>query len=110
MRLGLVFWFGASHSVHTPFHKHKFRVEIVLEGKLINGMVGGLDFNEIRPQIGVIIKQLENKNLNKLMKVPTVENIAKWISKKLPKYKQAKVKCIRVWETNNRFAEFYLTK
>jgi 6-pyruvoyl-tetrahydropterin synthase len=110
MRLGLVFWFNAGHSVHTPFHEHNFRVEIILEGKLINGMVGGLDFNVIRPQIEKIIKKLESKNLNKIMKIPTVENINRYIYKRLPKYTYAKVVLIRVWETENRFAEAYQNK
>lgn len=110
MRLGLVFWFKATHSVHTPFHKHNFRVEVILEGKLINGMVGGLDFNDIYPQIEKVIKQFEGKNLNKIMEIPTVENIGRWILERIPQYKHANVKYVRVWEAENRFAEASSTK
>jgi hypothetical protein len=48
---------------------------------------------------------VEGKKLNEIMEVPTVENICQWILKKVPLYDSAKVEYVRVWETENRFAE-----
>ena len=40
-------------------HGHTFRIEINFVDKLVNNMVGNLDFNEINPKIDSVISKLD---------------------------------------------------
>jgi 6-pyruvoyl-tetrahydropterin synthase len=103
--LGLVYTVCAKHSgFGRPLHAHDFRIEITFEGKLKGGAVEGLDFNKIKGRVERVVKELDGKNLNKIIDLPTVENIAVYLIKKLKKFP---IHSIKVWETADRFAEVF---
>jgi len=103
--LGLVYKVMAKHSVFgRPLHAHNFKIEITFEGKLKGGAVEGLDFNKVKGEVREKIEELNHKNLNKLIDLPTVENIAVYLIKKLKKFP---IYSIKVWEDIDRFAEVF---
>ncbi len=61
-------------------HGHTFRIEINFVDKLINNMVGNLDFHEIKPRIDEVINELNKTYIDDVIKERgTVENIAIYI-------------------------------
>ncbi len=61
-------------------HGHTFRIEINFVDKLINNMVGNLDFHEVIPRIDEVIKKLDKTYIDDVIKMRgTVENIALYI-------------------------------
>jgi len=67
-----------------------------------DGMV--IDFREIKKAFNEkIAPKLDHKDLNKVMRNPTAENIAQWILEKLKK--EMNVVSIRVWEGSGKWAE-----
>lgn len=103
--MGLIYHIESAHKAFNgPLHGHTFRIEVLLEGKLKNNAVAGLDFKIIKEKIEKVVMTLNKKNLNEIMEVPTVENIACYLIKKL---KSFPIKSIKVWESSNRFAEVF---
>ena len=66
--------------------------------------MAGLDFNKVKGEVKKIVGELENKNLNAIVNVPTVENIASYLIQKL---KNFPIHRIKVWEEADRYAEVY---
>lgn len=92
----------SAHGKHI--HGHTFRIEIYFVGKLVNNMVGNLDFHEINPTIDEVISTLDKTYIDDIIGTrATIENIAIYIIKKL--------KCINylysviVWEGPDKFVE-----
>lgn len=103
--LGLIYTIKARHSVFgRPLHAHDFKIEVTFEGKLKGGAVEGLDFNKVKGRVEKVVKDLDQKNLNEIIDLPTVENIAVYLIKKL---KTFPIYSIKVWETTDRFAEVF---
>lgn len=103
--LGIVFKLKASHQgFGKPLHEHEFKIEVVLEGKIKNGAVAGLDFHEVKEMIGKVIEELEGKWLNDIFDPATVENLAVYLLRRL---KNLPIKSIKVWETEDRFTEVF---
>mgnify|MGYP000141375411 FL=1 len=116
IRIGIVDTFSASHLIPdhpkcSSLHGHNYRVEVVLEGNLQNnGMV--LDFSVARNKIREVLSLLDHAHLNDILpEIPTAENIAIFIAKRLSKIFSSyglKVCLIRVWETDKYWAEVVL--
>jgi len=89
-------------------HGHNYKVEIAIDQIHldVNGMV--CDFNTGFEDIEKMIeRKLDHSYLNPIIKTPTAENIAKYI------YDFAKtihpcLKYVRVWETDDCYAEYRL--
>lgn len=61
-------------------HGHTFRIEINFVDKLINNMVGNLDFHDITPKIDDVINKLDKTYIDDVINMRgTVENIAIYI-------------------------------
>ena len=81
-KLSVIRTINAAHGKHI--HGHTFKIIIHFQGKLINNMVGNLDFHEIEPKIDEVISSLDKTYLDELIKPrATIENIAMDILKKL---------------------------
>jgi 6-pyruvoyl-tetrahydropterin synthase len=103
--LGLVYKIQAKHSgFGRPLHSHEFKIEITFEGKLKDGAVEGLDFNKIKGEVKKEVGKLDGKNLNEIIDLPSVENMAVYLIKKLKKFP---IYSIKVWETADRFTEIF---
>jgi len=103
--MGLIYTIDSAHSAFgSLLHGHTFRVEVYLEGKLKNGVVAGFDFRVVKEKVEKAVMTLNKRNLNDILKEPTVENIACYLIRNL---KSLPIKSIRVWESTDRFAEVF---
>lgn len=86
-----------------PLHKHNYKVEVVIEGKL-NGEEYVVDFLEVKSYLEKLLP--DNININELFDGnSTSEKLAQWIFHRL-KERFSGVKEVVVWETEN-FAAIY---
>ena len=81
-RLCIIREINSAHGKHI--HGHTFRIEINFVDKLVNNMVGNIDFYEINPKIDEVIKKLDKTYIDDVIQTKgTVENIASYIIKEL---------------------------
>lgn len=83
-------------------HGHTYRLEVVAEGPVVNGMV--LDFADLKGAMREIMKTFDHTNLNLLMEMPSCENICLEILRALKKRLPQKL-TVRVWEGDGKWAE-----
>ncbi len=110
MKVAREFTFDAAHFIlddkgspcEEP-HGHTYKVRVVVEGPVQkNGMV--IDFREIKKEVNErALSKLDHKDLNKVMKNPTAENIAVWIFERIKP--AMNVASVRVWEGSGKWAE-----
>lgn len=107
MKVAREFTFDAAHfilsggSCEEP-HGHTYKLRVVVEGPLKDGMV--IDFREVKRIVNEkVMPKLDHKDLNKLLKNPTAENIAQWIFDVLKPHMN--VVSVRVWEGSGKWAE-----
>ena len=78
MRLGVTDYIDcahllAGHAKCGQLHGHTYRVELVVEGEMQDGMV--LDFADLKAQIRGVLARYDHRHWNDFMDYPTVENI-----------------------------------
>ena len=83
-------------------HGHTYKLEVVAEGPLVNGMV--LDFADLKGAMRDILKTFDHTNLNLLMPMPSCENICLEILTRLKQRLPQKL-TVRVWEGDGKWAE-----
>lgn len=85
-RLCIIREINSAHGKHI--HGHTFRIEINFIDKLVNNMVGNMDFHEINPKIDEVISKLDKTYIDDVLKVKaTIENIDCYIIKELKEQK-----------------------
>ena len=93
---------NSAHGKHI--HGHTFRIEINFVDKLVNNMVGNIDFHEINPKIDEVIKKLDKTYIDDVIQTKgTVENIASYIIKELKD--QQNLYSVIVYEGKNQYVE-----
>lgn len=101
-RLCIIRNINSAHGKHI--HGHTFRIEINFVDKLINNMVGNLDFHEINPKIDSAISRLDKTYIDDVIKNrATVENIAIYIINELKSINS--LYSVIVWEGSDKYAE-----
>ncbi len=101
-RLCIIRNIDAAHGKHI--HGHTFRIEINFVDKLVNNMVGSLDFHEINPKIDLVISKLDKTYIDDVIKTrATIENIATYIINELQDI--ANLYSVIVWEGSDKYAE-----
>lgn len=101
-RLCVVRNIDSAHGKHI--HGHTFKIEINFVDKLINNMVGNLDFHEINPKIDSVISKLDKTYIDDVIGVrATVENIAIYIINELKAINN--LYSVIVWEGSNKYVE-----
>ncbi len=101
-RLCVIRNIDSAHGKHI--HGHTFRIEINFEDKLINNMVGNLDFHEINPKIDQVISKLDKTYIDDVIGTrATVENIAIYIINELKDINN--LYSVIVWEGSDKYAE-----
>lgn len=110
MKVAREFTFDAAHyllsdkgSPCEELHGHTYKLRVVVEGPVRkDGMV--IDFREIKRIVNErVMPKVDHKDLNKLLKNPTAENIAQWIFDTLRPHMN--VVSVRVWEGSGKWAE-----
>lgn len=101
------FYFDAAHKIpgHSKcgrLHGHTWRFDVVLEGEPsgeFNFLIDFHDFDKIVNR--EVVDILDHSYLNDILEMPTSENIANWIFKKLKDAfpENVKLKEIRVYES-----------
>lgn len=92
----------SAHGKHI--HGHTFRIEINFVDKLVNNMVGNLDYHEITPKIDSTISKLDKTYIDDVIKTrATVENIAIYIINELKDINN--LYSVIVWEGSDKYAE-----
>lgn len=101
-RLCIIREINSAHGKHI--HGHTFRIEINFIDKLVNNMVGNMDFHEINPKIDEVISKLDKTYIDDVLKVKaTIENIACYIIKELKEQKN--LYSVIVYEGKNQYVE-----
>ena len=101
-RLCIIREINSAHGKHI--HGHTFRIEINFIDKLVNNMVGNIDFHEINPKIDEVISKLDKTYIGDVLKVKaTIENIACYIIKELKEQKN--LYSVIVYEGKNQYVE-----
>lgn len=116
------FAFDAAHQLHNlpdghkcrRMHGHTYEVELVLEGSVnpTSGMI--IDYAEIAKAWEVVHAALDHRYLNDVagLEIPTTENLAPWIMKKLDPWLRSSstvqtplLKRVRVKESSTTWCE-----
>lgn len=101
-RLCIIRNIDAAHGKHI--HGHTFKIEINFKDKLINNMVGNLDFHEVIPKIDEVISTIDKTYIDDVIKVKaTVENIAIYIIRNLLDLEN--LYSVIVWEGSDKYVE-----
>lgn len=81
-------------------HGHTYKLRVTLEGEVGDeGMI--CDFAEIKRIVKeAVLRELDHGDLNKVISVPSAENIAVWIWRRLEgRFGAARLQEVAVWET-----------
>ena len=101
-RLCVIRNIDSAHGKHI--HGHTFKIEINFVDKLINNMVGNLDFHEINPKIDSVISKLDKTYIDDVIGPrATVENIAIYIINELKDINN--LYSVIVWEGSDKYVE-----
>jgi 6-pyruvoyltetrahydropterin/6-carboxytetrahydropterin synthase len=111
MKLGLLTEFDAAHSLPgyqgkcANLHGHTYQVEIVVEGQVgIDGFV--MDFYQLKRILASALQELDHNCLNEILKNPTAELIAAWISQRMNQELETspvKLISLKLWEGKNKW-------
>lgn len=85
-------------------HGHTFRIEINFKDKLIDNMVGNLDFHEINQKIDEVVGSLNKTYIDDVLNErATIENIAIYIIKRLCEF--SNLYSVIVYEGSDKYVE-----
>jgi 6-pyruvoyltetrahydropterin/6-carboxytetrahydropterin synthase len=109
MRLGKIFYIDSAHYLPDycgkceKLHGHTYKLEIVIEDKIKkDGMV--LDFGILKEVVTKeVLDEIDHRNLNEIINMPTAENIVEWIWKRL--HKKLPLYSIKLWEGDGKWVE-----
>jgi len=117
LKLTKIFTFDAGHFIpeHPTCgnqHGHTYILEVTISGRSDKDMI--VDFKDLNGAVRKhILKKLDHKNLNKIkgLEIPTAENLAKWIWRRLKNVcaneLRVKLREIKVWETRTSAVTYY---
>ena len=108
MKVGVIEHFDSMHLLpgHPKCgvpHGHTYKVEVTVEGPVVNGMV--VDFDILKRALREILKTWDHTDLNRLLPVPSCEHISEAVlgqlRGKLPGLRMG----VRIWEGEGKWAE-----
>lgn len=108
MKVGVIEHFDSSHMLpgHPKCgvpHGHTYRVEVTVEGPLVNGMV--IDFNDLKANLRELLAGYDHIDLNTKISYPTCENISAHILDALKRRLPTQSLTVKVWEGEGKWAE-----
>jgi 6-pyruvoyltetrahydropterin/6-carboxytetrahydropterin synthase len=93
----------------SNWHGHNWIIDLGITGEVdpVSGMV--IDFGEVKSALQPILDNLDHKCVNTIIPNPTAESIAlyikDWLQKNWKPTASVKIEFIRVWETEDSYAE-----
>jgi 6-pyruvoyltetrahydropterin/6-carboxytetrahydropterin synthase len=109
MKVGVVEHFDSMHRLPghpkcgTP-HGHTYRIEVQVEGPVVDGMV--LDFDRLKQILRQVVAPLDHTDLNRLLEVPSCENLCVELLARLrPLVGPGKRITVRLHEGEGKWAE-----
>ena len=84
-------------------HGHTYKVEVVAEGPMINGMV--IDFDQLKKAMREAMKILDHTDLNLILPVPSVEYVCLELLRLLKERRVAQKLTVKIWEGDGKWAE-----
>ncbi len=90
------------HSKCGRLHGHTYRVQVVVDGRLSEGMV--LDFAELKSQVRSVLARYDHRHWNDFLDYPTVENICQRLADEIAERLEFPFS-IRVYEGHGKWAE-----
>lgn len=108
MKVGVIEHFDSMHLLpgHPKCgvpHGHTYRVEVVVEGPVKDGMV--IDFDLLKKALREILKVFDHTDLNRLLPMPSCENLAQEIHSRLKLRVPHQNLAVRIWEGEGKWAE-----
>lgn len=107
MRLGIIESIDTAH--YLPGHEtcgivhgHTYKVEVVIEGEKIDGMV--MDFANIKKIVKDMLKEYDHTLLNNILSYPSTENLCEDIYSRLSEKLEMLVR-VRIWEGDGKWCE-----
>jgi 6-pyruvoyltetrahydropterin/6-carboxytetrahydropterin synthase len=94
--------FLPGHPKCGSLHGHTYKIEIVVEGRIENGMV--IDFSDLKSSTREILSEYDHKAWNDVLSFPTVENICELLNRRL-RERITFPFTLRVWEGDGKWAE-----
>jgi 6-pyruvoyltetrahydropterin/6-carboxytetrahydropterin synthase len=107
MKLGVIDYIDCAHFLPEhpkcgALHGHTYKVEIVVEGNIRNGMI--IDFSDLKKAARDVLREYDHKSWNDFLEYPSVENICDLLHLKL-KATLTFPFTLRVWEGEGKWAE-----
>jgi 6-pyruvoyltetrahydropterin/6-carboxytetrahydropterin synthase len=107
MRLGITDFIDCAHLLpgHPKcgqLHGHTYKVEVVVEGEMKEGMV--LDFADLKARVRDVLARYDHRHLNDFMDLPTVENICARLAAEVAERIPIPFS-LRVYEGHGKWAE-----
>ena len=108
MKVGIIEHIDSAHCIPehetcSEMHGHIYTVEVEVTGaKGEGGMV--MDFVELKKVVRKVLEKYDHKVLNKIMDVPTCENLTEDMHKRLEEHINMPF-TLRVWEGKNKWVE-----
>jgi 6-pyruvoyltetrahydropterin/6-carboxytetrahydropterin synthase len=108
MKVGVIEHFDSMHLLpgHPKCgvpHGHTYKVEVTVEGPVRNGMV--IDFDDLKKALREILKAYDHTDLNRLLPVPSCENLSSGILGSLKARFPDLRLAVRIWEGEGKWAE-----
>ena len=113
--------FAAGHALRNykgkceNIHGHNWRVQVVIEGKQLDGTGLLVDFIDVKELMGSVIARLDHQFLNEVtpfdVKNPSAENIAEYFFQEMSAglAKTAvpvRIREVKIWETDIQSASY----
>jgi 6-pyruvoyltetrahydropterin/6-carboxytetrahydropterin synthase len=107
MRLGITDYIDCAHQLpgHPKcgqLHGHTYKVEVVVEGEMKEGMV--LDFADLKARVRVVLARYDHRHLNDFIELPTVENVCERLATEVAERVPIPFS-LRVYEGHAKWAE-----
>lgn len=108
MKVGVIEHFDSMHLLpgHPKCgvpHGHTYRVDVAVEGPVVNGMV--IDFDVLKRGLRELLKAFDHTDLNQLLPMPSCENLAAEIHRRLCERLPGHRMTVRIWEGEGKWAE-----
>ena len=83
-------------------HGHTYKIELMMEGEVRNGMV--MDFGDLKTFLRKTLAEFDHRSWNDFLEYPSVENICHLLHQRLRNVLTAPFS-LRVWEGEGKWAE-----
>ncbi len=108
MKVGVIEHFDSMHLLpgHPKCgvpHGHTYRVEVAVEGPVVEGMV--IDFDHLKRSLREVLKVFDHVDLNTLLAFPSCENLSAEILRGLKARIPDRKLRVRIWEGEGKWAE-----